>query len=134
MSSILTNRSLYKIQGDSACPESEGGWPHRFGPDSVAPASWEIREDYMPARRPGVVLDEVVQDDRSRVPNIPFQRRLFDRTKERPRRRSRDMRGIGTDLKIMPEACSPANKGPPALDAERSVKPSAQPTLVRTQH
>ena len=53
---------------------------------------------------------------------------------DRGRRQSRHIRGIGTDLKIMPEACSPADKGPPALDAEQSVKSSAQPTLVRTQH
>jgi hypothetical protein len=47
---------------------------------------------------------------------------------------SRDIRGIGVDLKIMPEASSPVNKGPPAFGTGRSVKPSAQPTLVRTQH
>jgi hypothetical protein len=48
--------------------------------------------------------------------------------------KSRDMRGIGMSFKITPEASSPVNKGPPAFGAERSVKPSAQPTLVRTQH
>jgi hypothetical protein len=42
--------------------------------------------------------------------------------------------GIGTSFKITPEASTPVNKGPPAFGAERSVKPSAQPTLVRTQH
>ena len=45
---------------------------------------------------------------------------------------SRDMRGIGTDLKITSEACSPMNRGPPLFAAWRSVKPSTQPTLVRT--
>jgi hypothetical protein len=48
--------------------------------------------------------------------------------------KSRDIRGIGMSFTITPEACSPMNKGPPAFSAERSVKPSAQPTLVRTQH
>jgi hypothetical protein len=47
---------------------------------------------------------------------------------------SRDIRGIGMSFKITPEASSSMNKGPPALRRRRSVKPSAQPTLVRTQH
>jgi hypothetical protein len=47
---------------------------------------------------------------------------------------SRDIRGIGTRYKITPEASSPMNKGPPPFAIRRSVKPSAQPTLVRTQH
>jgi hypothetical protein len=48
--------------------------------------------------------------------------------------RSRDIRGIGRSFKITPKVSNPVNKGPPAFGAERSVKPSAQPTLVRTQH
>ena len=47
---------------------------------------------------------------------------------------SRDIRGIETSYKITREASSPANKGCPRSGTRRSVKPSAQPTLVRTQH
>ena len=35
-------------------------------------------------------------------------------------------------FKITSVASSPMNKGSPAFGAERPVKPSAQPTLVRT--
>jgi hypothetical protein len=49
-------------------------------------------------------------------------------------RKSRDIRGSEATSKIAPEASSPANKGPPRFGTRRSVKPSAQPTLVRTQH
>jgi hypothetical protein len=46
--------------------------------------------------------------------------------------KSRDMRGIRTSYKITPEASSPVITGSLAFATWRSVKPSAQPTLVRT--
>jgi hypothetical protein len=46
----------------------------------------------------------------------------------------RDTRGIGTSFKITRDPSRPAIIGPPASATQRSVKPSAQPTLFRTQH
>jgi hypothetical protein len=48
--------------------------------------------------------------------------------------KSRDMRGIGRSPKITREASSPMNPGVVGRAMWRSVKPSAQLTLVRTQH
>ena len=63
-------------------------------------------------QRAEIAVDDIVHT-RLRGDGRHFsQRRLDGRTNERPRRRSRDIRGIGTSYKITPEAFSPANKGP----------------------
>jgi hypothetical protein len=53
---------------------------------------------------------------------------------EPARPKSRDIRGIGSGSKIVRELSSPVITGLPALATRQAVKPSAQPTLVRTQH
>ena len=72
-------------------------------------------------QRPEIAVDEIVHT-RLRGDGRHFsQRRLDGRTNERPRRRSRDIRGIGTSFKITPQVSSPASKGPPIFGAEWSV-------------